>query len=647
GMECDGAPFTWAYAPLLMRAISHRQAQARRLDGSNAERAQALIDRLNPAQVCVYAMGQEPWLTYITSIEYAPDDAPIIESNRLVEHCRAQGRECDRPFGKKQIELSSKPTSPRVSSPIPVTHQPSLNIALDNTKPAPSQQINSAVPQTKRTQKHTQQTHAKANREKSSATPLTTLLTELKSLDIRLWIEGDTLRCNAPKGKLTPLLTTQIKSHKPDIIALLKGQKSSTIADSQQASEPDWKQDISLPPEIVPAEMDSATTTSNQQPATAVLLTGATGFLGTFLLYELLQQTSATVYCLVRGGAQPDAGLKKIKTCLSDYGIWQDTFTDRVIPLIGDLSQPYLGLSKTDFHQLADHIHTIYHNGAQVHHLAPYAQLRATNVLGTIEVLKLACHGMPKPLHYISTLSVFPPVPLPGKHRIDEHDDLSQYPVPAGGYNRSKWVAEQLVTQARDRNLPVSIYRPGPLSGHSETGLYNPNDFLYRLMQGYVQSGMAPQGNLPLDLLPVDYASKAIVYLSQQSSTLGKAFHLIHPHPASSDLLFEACQSAGYDIERVPYHVWHNKLQQIAHNDPTHPLYPLVALFSSRRNTSPPEATDNVQLDHFTQSSQEIPFSAANTYSHLENAPFDLPPLNQELFNTYLQKMTRKPINSE
>lgn len=644
GMECDGAPFTWAYAPLLLGTIPHRQAQARRLDGSNAERAQALIDRLNPAQVCVYAMGQEPWLTYITSIDYAPDDTPMVESNQLVEHCRAQGRLCDRPFGKKQIELTPKSVSARIFSPIPVTYQPNLNATLSDAHSASPQQIV--------TLRTPQAQQARANAEESSANSLTILLTELKSLDIRLWLEDDTLRCNAPKGKLTPSLTAQIKSHKPDIIALLKGQNSSTTANShstgsQQATEPDWQQDISLPPEITPADITPATSPSVQQTATTVLLTGATGFLGAFLLYELLQQTPATIYCLIRGEDQSDAGMKKIKACLSDYGIWQGTFADRVIPLVGDLSQPYLGLSKTDFYQLADNIHTIYHNGAQVHHLSPYAQLRAANVLGTVEVLKLACHGVPKPLHYISTLSVFPPVPLPGKHRINEQDDLSQYPVPAGGYNRSKWVAEQLVTQARDQNLPVTIYRPGPLSGHSETGIYNPNDFLYRLMQGYIQSGMAPQGNLPLDLLPVDYASKAIVYLAQQSTARGKAFHLIHPRPASSDLLFNACQSAGYAIERVPYHVWHNKLQQIAHNDPNHPLYPLVALFSSRQNIPPLEVSGPAQSDRSTRPSQEIPFSTANTYSYLENAPFDLPPLDQDLFNTYLQKMTRKLINSE
>ncbi|MEL6468401.1 MAG: thioester reductase domain-containing protein [Cyanobacteria bacterium J06623_4] len=610
GMECDGAPFTWAYAPLLPKNIPHRQAQTRRLDGSNANRAQSLIDQLNPQQVYVYAMGQEPWLTYITSIDYAPDDAPIVESDKLIERCREQGRVCDRPFGKKQIILTSKPAVTKYLSPIPVT---STLGSYDYRKSSPHSPT-SPLP------------HSPT----PSTSPLTSLLTKLNSLNIRLWLDGNTLRCNAPKGTLTPALTTQLKEHKPEIIALLKGSNQPSPT-QKQTQEPTWQQDIHLPESICPTSITPSSTPPLPHSPTP-FLTGATGFLGAFLLYELLQQTQTTVYCLVREHSSSKSGLSKLRDCLSNYKLWDDSFESRLITITGDLSRPHLGLSEQDFPSLSEQIDAIYHNGAQVHHLSPYGQLRSTNVLGTIEILKLACHGTPKPLHYTSTLSVFPPTPLPGKTAIFEQDDISQYPVPVGGYNRSKWVAEQLVTQARDRHLPVTIYRPGPLSGHSQTGVFNPNDFLYRLMQGYLQSGMAPQGNLPLDLLPVDFAAKAIIYLSKQPSALGKAFHLIHPHPASSDLLFNACRSAGHQIKRVPYDTWHQKLQQIAQNDPSHPLYPLVALFSSRQNTpiQPPTPKDT----------SKIPFSTTQAYQHLKDAPFNLPPLNQALFNTYLKAMT-------
>ena len=325
--------------------------------------------------------------------------------------------------------------------------------------------------------------------------------------------------------------------------------------------------------------------------------------------------------------------MTRLEQCLTRYNIWQSSYISRLVVIPSDLAKPYLGLPKSQFNGLAEHIGSIYHNGAQVHHISPYAQLRATNVFGTREIIRLACQGCTKPLHYTSTLSVLPPRPLPGRRDIYEQDNLQDYPIPVGGYNRSKWVAEQLVAQARDRNLPITIYRPGPISGDSQTGAFNRSDFLYRLMQGYVQSGLAPDGEMPLDMLPVDYVSRAMVYLSLQPESMGKAFHLIHPQPASSDLLFEACQAAGYAVKRVPYELWFEKLMHIAKGDQGHALYPLVSLFSSRQGVPQQEQQDS--------SSLEVPFDTSQTFTGLADAPFELPPLNLHLFQTYLDAMIR------
>jgi L-ascorbate metabolism protein UlaG (beta-lactamase superfamily) len=105
GMECDGAPMSWLYGPLLTRPLARRMDQSRRFDGSNCEKGLSLVKRLRPRQVYVYAMGQEPWLTYLTSIQYTEESRPIVESNKLVEHCRCQDMESDRLFGQKEILL--------------------------------------------------------------------------------------------------------------------------------------------------------------------------------------------------------------------------------------------------------------------------------------------------------------------------------------------------------------------------------------------------------------------------------------------------------------------------------------------------------------------------------------------------------------
>jgi L-ascorbate metabolism protein UlaG (beta-lactamase superfamily) len=107
GMECDGAPLSWLYGPLLTKPLARKMDQSRRSNGSDYEKAVALVDRLKPRQVYVYAMGQEPWLTYLTSIQYTPESRPIVESDKLVEECLRRGLTSERLFGHKEIFLSS------------------------------------------------------------------------------------------------------------------------------------------------------------------------------------------------------------------------------------------------------------------------------------------------------------------------------------------------------------------------------------------------------------------------------------------------------------------------------------------------------------------------------------------------------------
>jgi len=169
---------------------------------------------------------------------------------------------------------------------------------------------------------------------------------------------------------MTPEIKQQLQRYKPDLIALLKGE---TI---EPATQEDWAQDRILPDEIRPEGSLAET------PPRRILLTGATGFLGAFLLNELLQQTEAEIVCLIRAKSQM-AGWQRLKTTLHEYGIWQADFSPRITIQPGDLVQPLLGLSPNDFQTLAESIDAIYHNGAWVHHVSPYSLLRATNVLGT------------------------------------------------------------------------------------------------------------------------------------------------------------------------------------------------------------------------------------------------------------------------
>lgn len=103
GMECDGAPLTWLYGPLLTEELGKDKDITRRLSGSNCERGMHLVNIFNPKEVYVYAMGQEPWVEFISSVRYTNESNPIVESNRLINECTTRGIVAERLFGEKEL----------------------------------------------------------------------------------------------------------------------------------------------------------------------------------------------------------------------------------------------------------------------------------------------------------------------------------------------------------------------------------------------------------------------------------------------------------------------------------------------------------------------------------------------------------------
>lgn len=661
GMECEGAPYTWAYGPLLSQPVSRQQSASRRLNGSDSVRGLRLIEQLQPEQVYVYAMGMEPWLNYITSIHYSDDSMAIIESNKLIEACRQQGRIAERFLGRAEIELLPSQRSVHVPGLLPArknrdvdaSHKTSTNVSNSVSK-------NGTTPQSTA---HDETQSGKLTEgpvaTKAITDDLSTLLDDLFNAGISLMVNLGKLKVNGPKGSLTPELTARIKQHKAELMALLNGSTdhgssehgSSEQKEAEQVStESDARekervsslpQDAVLPDHIVPVPL------TGDHAEQHILLTGATGFVGAFLLRELLQQTDATLHCLVRvpdkNQPSPDnAALSRIETALASYGLWHDDFRHRIITLVGDLSLPRFGLSVDQWQSLSEQVDVIYHNGATVHHLLPYEQLRAANVAGTVEALQLTTFGKPKRFHFLSTLSVLPaPEAAQGK-QFEENAALAYDPIPNGGYNRSKWMAEQQVRQAMQRGLQGTIHRPGPASGSSDSGAFNRNDFLYRLMQGYIVSGKAPRGQLTLDLLPVDYLARAIVYLSRLPAARGGSYQHLHPHPVSSDLLLQACRETGIPLQQVSYQEWFSDLQQIARSQPDHPLYPLVALFASRAQSSQPLDESAGQAESAAE--KALPYQTNISQGFLAQAPFELPALDLTLFTTYLRAMQQTGI---
>ncbi|MCC7370239.1 MAG: thioester reductase domain-containing protein [Chloroflexi bacterium] len=382
----------------------------------------------------------------------------------------------------------------------------------------------------------------------------------------------------------------------------------------------DLRAEAVLDAEIRPAAGQALTTAALRE----ILLTGATGFLGAYLLRELLDQTTAEVFCLVRAPDETSAR-QRLQHAMTRHGLWDERDAARIRPLPGDLGRPLLGLSPERFASLAGSLDAIYHNGAWLNFVQSYHQLKPANVDGTCEILRLACLSRPKALHYVSTASVFYGAAYDGR-LIDEAEPLDH---PAGldlGYIQSKWVAEQLVWAASRRGLPVSVYRPGWILGDSRTGHSSGEELFGRVVRGCVQLGLAPRLDYLWRGAPVDYVSRAIVTLATAHGAAGRAFHLGGSNTISWERLVEWIDAAGYPINLVPFDRWLSELLTSDDN----PLLPLLPFLADRASGGPatrPERYAQRTLAHLDDSA---------TLAALPATVPACPPLERELLHRYL-----------
>ncbi|MYW01562.1 thioester reductase domain-containing protein [Streptomyces sp. SID3343] len=293
----------------------------------------------------------------------------------------------------------------------------------------------------------------------------------------------------------------------------------------------------------------------------AALVTGATGFLGAAVVAELVEHTEQRVYCLVR----PEDGTaqERIEAALRYYDLWRDTWSDRVIGLAGDLARPGCGLSETDRRIVVAETDTVYHCGAGVNVSYPYEALRGPNVSGTVEVLRLVCAGRPKRLAHVSTVSVLYGHSLEGAEGPGVVEDFAELgPAGAlGGYGLSKWAAERLVVQARERGVDALVFRSGTLAGHTRTGVSNPNDYAWLFLRTCAAMGAAPLAGSPLQWAPVDYAARAVVRLTRTSDgSAPPAYHLMAPEQTRYTTLFSWMRRFGYHLRPADFALWRRRV---------------------------------------------------------------------------------------
>ena len=288
-----------------------------------------------------------------------------------------------------------------------------------------------------------------------------------------------------------------------------------------------------------------------------VLLTGATGFLGAHLLHDLLRLSTAKVYALVRASGLTCAR-RRLGETAARYGL--SLFeSGRIHLVLGDIGKPKLGLGESDHASIAAEVDAIYHSAAQVNHVIDYEQLRACNVGGTIEVLKMATQIKTKQVYYISTL-------VSSVDRDSEGYLLERFPEAdsaelIGGYAQTKWVSEKLLGEAHQRGLPVSIFRTGHIAGRSDTGACPAQkDHLLGMVKGCIQLGNAPEFDYVIETTPVDFISEAIIRFSLDAQARGLVVNLCNPHPVTWPQIIEWVNKLGYSVRMMPIHTWQEQL---------------------------------------------------------------------------------------
>ncbi|KAG0028288.1 large subunit of alpha-aminoadipate reductase [Podila clonocystis] len=356
-------------------------------------------------------------------------------------------------------------------------------------------------------------------------------------------------------------------------------------------------------------------------------LTGATGFLGAFILSNLLTNNpTAHVICLVRASSAEKA-LERVRACGETHLIWNEEWvtSGRLSVVMGDLGLEKFGLSTESWELCCRTVDVIVHNGALVHWVYPYPKMRAANVLGTLQGLKMASTYHTKSFHFVSSTSVLDTAHYgelsdalaDTAHRgVPETDDLegARYGL-RSGYGQSKWVAEKLIMAANANGLPATIIRPGYVLGHTRTGVTNTDDFIWRLIKGCIELGVVPNMNNAVNLCPVDYVAQIL-------------YHVTHPNapPFRFNDFFQLLVKFGYNVATTEYISWRTALMEYTLKSQDNALFPLLHMVMDDL----PTATKSPELDD--SHTQEVA---------VQGSGFATPRMGSELIGVYLAYLVK------
>lgn len=373
----------------------------------------------------------------------------------------------------------------------------------------------------------------------------------------------------------------------------------------------------------------------------AILLTGATGFVGRFLLWQLLQDTQATIYCLVRGRTQVEAD-RRLRITLGKWDLWSEKAEHRMIPVSGDLRLERLGLDKSTYELLCDRVDTIYHCGTSMNHLETYAMAKAANVDSARELLTIATTHKLKRINFISTLGVFRTTGGSSKRVVNEDTPIDEERYPSSmGYAGSKWVAEKIFMLASKRGIPCNIFRVGLVWADSEQGRYDELQRGYRILKSSLLAGVGIENfHFEMPPTPVDYVARAIVHLASRHPDGQRIFHISASRQAPRGTFESWNDVAAEPLELVSFYAWTQRIKQLHQAGNSLPIVPLIE-YSFLMD----EKTFLEQRQAMADG--RVVFSCDRTHMELEEAGIIAPVLDGRLVELAIRSMLSRDVDME
>jgi thioester reductase-like protein len=330
-----------------------------------------------------------------------------------------------------------------------------------------------------------------------------------------------------------------------------------------------------------------------QRDQIVVFLTGATGFLGSQILRQLLALASVSKVIVLVRASDASAGFQRIAATGTTARWWSPALASRIEVWPGDLAQPRLGLSMDQWARLegtcvreSEAVTAIIHNGAVVNWSSSYERLRATNVLSTVQILKLALAGA-GPLQHCTYVSG-------GEMHLSEiavADDSSRLSS-ADGYSQSKFASDVLVHRCMARaptGQRINVVKPGIIIGTTTEGISNTDDFIWRLVAGSCEAGAFVDGeqDVIISLAGADHVAQRIIRACLGSQcdrdSAPKALKMTEGIPVS-DFWREVSEGTGLMLRAMDPDDWLRVVSaNVSRQGSSHLLWPVMEWVEQRK----------------------------------------------------------------